>query len=216
MDIMDIIFSLASAWLNIFINTLTNLKIIWVTYPVYIAWLSLEFFVERKGIHFGHAIANSIIFSWVSIDWLKELYRSNEIFNIDKLFIALFFLSTSLFILFAAFKRWKIAKIIGKTGFFAYFQIMLTPFIYDIVEFDYINILSIFIFFPFIYLIFYLIDKYIPEIIAEEEIKGQYEDIYNFAEENLQYSQNYGYPTNYGNYYGYEYYNYPYRGYYKR
>ncbi|MGC9133411.1 MAG: hypothetical protein ACP5GJ_03375 [Nanopusillaceae archaeon] len=211
MDIISTIFLLASAWLNIFINTLINLKIVWITYPVYIAWFSMEFFVERKGIHFSHAVANSIIFSWVSIDWLRELYEHNQIYSIDKLFITLFFLFISLFTLFSAFKRWRIAKIIGKTEFFAYFQIMLTPFIYDIVEFNYINILSLFVFFPFLYLIVYLLDRYIPEI-SEEEEKKQYENIDNFAEENLQYSQNYNY-SGYNNYYSS---NYPNNLYYRR
>ena len=208
MDIVQLLILLTQSWLNILTNTLINLKIIWITYPVYIAWFSMEFFVEKKGIHYSHAIANSIIFSWVSIDWLRELYSHNELFNQGKLFISLLFLFLSLSILFLAIRRKKIAKIFGKTGFFAYFQIMLTPFIYDVVEFNYINLLSLIVFFPFIYGLFYILDKYIPEIIEEEEEKMFGQDIENFAEENLQYSPNQNYYSYQYPYYNYQYYNY--------
>ena len=212
--IITYILILTKAWLNIFINTITNLKIIWITYPVYITWFSMEFLVEKKGIHYGHAVANSIIFSWVSVDWLRELYETNQLHNFDKLFIASIFLILSAIILFSAFKRWEAAKIFGKTGFFAYFQIMLTPFMYDIVPFTLINIIALIVFFPIVYYLFFILDIYLPEIIEEEEEKIKEEEEENFAEENLQYSNyqyyNYQYP-----YYNYPYYtNYYYRRYY--
>ncbi|BFI73699.1 hypothetical protein YN1_6860 [Nanoarchaeota archaeon] len=216
MDIIQILILLTNSWLNIFINTLINLNIIWITYPVYITWFSMEFFVEKKGIHYSHAIANSVIYSWVSIDWLRELYKHNELNDPGKLFISLLFLFLSLFALISAIRRKRIAKAIGKTGFFAYFQIMLTPFIYNVVPFSLINLLSLVIFFPFIYIIIFIIDRYIPEILEEEEetIKNEENDIDNFAEDNLQYSNNnqnyYNYqnPYNYHDYYYFRNYNY--------
>ncbi|MCG2868972.1 MAG: hypothetical protein L7H07_02785 [Candidatus Nanopusillus sp.] len=206
--------SIFQAFSTIFISTLTNVEIIWVTYPVYITWFAMEFLVERKELRYSHSLANSIIFSWVSIDWLRHLYLDNELNDYNKLIITLFFLFLSLFILIASIKRKKIAKIFGKTGFFSYFQIMFTPLIYGIIEFNYIDFLSIIIFFPLIYITVYVIDKLLPEFIEEEEEKfkeefeeeNNEEDIDNFAENNLQYNQqNY---SNYYNYYGYNYGNY--------
>jgi hypothetical protein len=201
--------SLFQAFLTIFISTITNIEIIWITYPVYITWFAMEFLVERKEIRYSHSLANSIIFSWVSIDWLRHLYLDNELNNYNKLVITLFFLFLSLFILIASIKRKKIAKLLGKTGFFSYFQIMFTPFIYGIIEFNYIDFLSVIIFFPLIYIAVYAIDKVIPEFIEEEkkfEEENEEENIDNFAESNLQYNQqNY---SNYYNYYGYTYGNY--------
>jgi large-conductance mechanosensitive channel len=204
--------SLFQAFSTIFISTLTNVEIIWVTYPVYITWFAMEFLVERKEITYSHSLANSIIFSWVSIDWLRHLYLDHELNDYNKLIITLFFLFLSLFILIASIKRKKIAKILGKTGFFSYFQIMFTPLIYGIIEFNYIDFLSIIIFFPLVYIIVYVIDKVIPEFVEEEEKleeeneENNEEDINNFAENNLQYNQqNY---SNYYNYYGYNYGNY--------
>ncbi|MCG2868237.1 MAG: hypothetical protein L7G90_02535 [Candidatus Nanopusillus sp.] len=205
--------SIFQAFSTIFISTLTNVEIIWVTYPVYITWFAMEFLVERKELRYSHSLANSIIFSWVSIDWLRHLYLDNELNDYNKLIITLFFLFLSLFILIASIKRKKIAKILGKTGFFSYFQIMFTPLIYGIIEFNYIDFLSIIIFFPLIYITVYVIDKLLPEFLEEEEkFKEEFEeenneeDIDNFAENNLQYSQqNY---SNYYNYYGYNYGNY--------
>jgi hypothetical protein len=206
--------SIFQAFSTIFISTLTNVEIIWVTYPVYITWFAMEFLVERKELRYSHSLANSIIFSWVSIDWLRHLYLDNELNDYNKLIITLFFLFLSLFILIASIKRKKIAKILGKTGFFSYFQIMFTPLIYGIIEFNYIDFLSIIIFFPLIYITVYVIDKLLPEFIEEEEEKfkeefeeeNNEEDIDNFAENNLQYNQqNY---SNYYNYYGYNYGNY--------
>jgi len=206
--------SIFQAFSTIFISTLTNVKIIWVTYPVYITWFAMEFLVERKELRYSHSLANSIIFSWVSVDWLRHLYLDNELNDYNKLIITLFFLFLSLFILIASIKRKRIAKILGKTGFFSYFQIMFTPLIYGIIEFNYIDFLSVIIFFPLIYITVYVIDKLLPEFIEEEEEKleeefgeeNNEEDIDNFAENNLQYNQqNY---SNYYNYYGYNYGNY--------
>jgi len=170
----------------------------------------MEFLVERKELRYSHSLANSIIFSWVSIDWLRHLYLNNELNDYNKLIITLFFLFLSLFILISSIKRKKIAKILGKTGFFSYFQIMFTPFIYGVIEFNYIDFLSVIIFFPLIYTAVYVIDKLLPEFIEEEEKKfeeeNEEENINNFAESNLQYNQqNY---SNYYNYYGYNYGNY--------
>jgi len=211
---IDIV-SLFQAFLTIFISTLTNVEIIWVTYPVYITWFAMEFLVERKELRYSHSLANSIIFSWVSIDWLRHLYLNNELNDYNKLIITLLFLFLSLFILIASIKRKKIAKILGKTGFFSYFQIMFTPFIYGIIEFNYINFLSVIIFFPLIYITVHVIDKLVPEFIEEEEKKfeeeneeNNEEDNDNFSESNLKYNQqNYSnyynyYRYNYGNYYG--------------
>jgi len=205
--------SIFQAFSTIFISTLTNVEIIWVTYPVYITWFAMEFLVERKELRYSHSLANSIIFSWVSIDWLRHLYLDHELNDYNKLIITLFFLFLSLFILIASIKRKKIAKILGKTGFFSYFQIMFTPLIYGIIEFNYIDFLSIIIFFPLIYITVYVIDKLLPEFVEEEEKfeegfeeENNEEDIDNFAENNLQYNQqNY---SNYYNYYGYNYGNY--------
>ena len=206
--------SLFQAFSTIFISTITNVEIIWVTYPVYITWFAMEFLIERKELTYSHSLANSIIFSWVSIDWLRHLYLDHELNDYNKLIITLFFLFLSLFILIASIKRKKIAKILGKTGFFSYFQIMFTPLIYGIIEFNYIDFLSIIIFFPLIYITVYVIDKLLPEFVEEEEEKfeeefgeeNNEEDIDNFAESNLQYNQqNY---SNYYNYYGYNYGNY--------
>jgi len=203
--------SLFQVFLTIFISTITNVEIIWVTYPVYITWFAMEFLVERKEIRYSHSLANSIIFSWVSIDWLRHLYLHNEFNDYNKLIITLFFLFLSLFILISSIKRKKIAKILGRTRSFAYFQIMLTPFIYGTIEFNYIEFLSIIFFFPLIYIALYLIVKLLPEFTEEEEeekFEEEYEEnnVDNFAENNLQYNQqNY---SNYYNYYGYNYENY--------
>ncbi|MFZ8800825.1 MAG: hypothetical protein ACO2ON_01435 [Candidatus Nanopusillus sp.] len=212
---IDII-SLFQAFSTIFLSTLTNEKIVWITYPVYIVWFSLELLEERIKFTYGNSLANSIIFSWVSIDWLRYIYLHNEFDNYNKLILTIFFLSLSIFILIASLKRKKIAKILGKTGFFAYFQIMFTPFIYGIIEFTYINFLAVIIFYPLIYFTIYVIDKLVPKFVDEEEKKFKENNIEentdNFAESNLQYSQqNY---SNYYNYYGYNYGNY-YENYYR-
>jgi len=204
--------SLFQTFSTIFISTLTNVEIIWVTYPVYIVWFSMELFIERIKFTYGHSLANSIIFSWVSIDWLRHLYLHHEFGNYNKLILTIFFLSLSIFILISSLKRKKIARILGRTGSFAYFQIMFTPFIYGIIEFTYINFLAVIIFYPLVYFAVYVIDKLVPEFTEEEEIfeeenvENIEEDYDNFAESNLQYNQqNY---SNYYNYYGYYYGNY--------
>ncbi|BBL45485.1 hypothetical protein MJ1_0320 [Nanobdella aerobiophila] len=207
MDITIILLNIVDSWLNILILTITNLQIIWITYPTYITWISMEYFVEKEGIHYSHALANSIIFSWVSIDWLRELYETSNIYDLPKLFIALGFLSLSIFILISAAKRKKIAKLLGKTGVFAYFQIFLTPFMYNLSSFNINNIISIIAFFPIIYLIVYLIDKYLPSFIDEEieqddnnyDINNNYQD-YNQYNYSNNYGQNYNY-QNYNRYY---------------
>jgi hypothetical protein len=208
---IDII-SLFQAFSTIFVSTLTNVEIIWVTYPVYIVWFSMELFIERIRFTYGHSLANSIIFSWVSVDWLRHIYLHHEFDNYNKLILTIFFLSLSIFTLIASIKRKKIAKVLGRTGSFAYFQIMFTPFIYGIIEFTYINFLAVIIFYPLMYFAVYVIDRLVPEFIEEElegkkfEEENNEEDTNNFAESNLQYSQqNY---SNYYNYYGYNYGNY--------
>jgi ABC-type multidrug transport system fused ATPase/permease subunit len=210
------ILSLFQAFLTIFVSTLTNVEIIWITYPVYIVWFSMELLIERERFTYGHSLANSIIFSWVSVDWLRHLYLHHEFDDHNKLILTTFFLSLSIFTLLTSIKRKKIAKILGRTGSFAYFQIMFTPFIYGIIEFNYINFLAVIIFYPLVYFVIYVIDKLVPKFAEEEEkFEGKINEEYinNFAESNLQYNQqNY---NNYYDYYGYNYGNY-YRNYYYR
>jgi len=121
---IDII-SLFQAFLTIFISTLTNVEIIWVTYPVYITWFAMEFLVERKELRYSHSLANSIIFSWVSIDWLRHLYLNNELNDYNKLIITLFFLFLSLFILISSIKRKRLQKYLGKLDSFLIFRLCL-------------------------------------------------------------------------------------------
>jgi len=118
---IDIV-SLFQAFSTIFISTLTNVEIIWITYPIYITWFAMEFLVERKEIKYSHSLANSIIFSWVSIDWLRDLYLNNELNDYNKLIITLFFLFLSLFILIASIKRKRLQKYLGKLDFFPIFR----------------------------------------------------------------------------------------------
>jgi len=209
---IDII-SLFQAFSTIFISTLTNVEIIWVTYPVYIVWFSMELFVERIRFTYGHSLANSIISSWISVDWLRHIYLHHELDNYNKLILTIFFLSLSIFILITSLKRKKIAKILGRTTSLAYFEIMFTPFIYGIIELNLINFLAVIIFYPLIYFAMYVINRLVPKFSEEEEFeekrfeeKNNEKDIDNFTESNLQYSQqNY---SNYYNYYGYNYGNY--------
>lgn len=170
MGIISLILTVIFDWFYIFINTLINEKIIWITYPVYFIWAVSEIFEESKEISYKHAAVNGTVDIWVSVDWLREIITKGEI-TVYGILLSLLNFLIGIFILKSAYEGRRIAKYLGKIKVISYFQIFLTPFIYGIVPFDLLQLLSVFIFFPIVYFVTEIFDKYLPEVIKEEREK---------------------------------------------
>ncbi len=203
-SIIEILKELVISWLDILILTLINPEIIWITYPIYLTWFATEYFVEKyEGVKINSVLVNGIVFSWVSIDWLRKIYSVGE-FDLLRIIISLFFAGLAVSLIILAIKRKKIAKIIGRTGSLAYFNVMFTPIIYGISELSIKNIISIIIMYPLVLLLMYVIDKFTPNLIKDEELESTEfneelfttNDKFSLSNDNITNNQNYIYNYN--------------------
>lgn len=169
----NILFDLINRWSEIFYLTLTNEKIIWITYPIYITWITIEIFEENEPSH-GHAIVNGVINLWVSIDWLRHTIIETKTFEWYILLTIFINFFISIMILRYALKKSNIANYIGKTRVVSYFQISFSPLIYKIIPFDILSLISIFFMFPIVFLTIELIKK----LIEKYHSNRSYEDIF--------------------------------------
>ena len=153
--------------------------------PIYLGWFISDYYQERKGTSFGNAISNGFMGLWVGIDWTRSsynIYKASETaslgFFIIKIIIAFGILAYAFIVMRAAAHGQKIAHFIGRIREIAYFAIVFTPIVYDVIPLDLLTIGSAILFFPIVYGIAEFVDYYVlppseAELAEESEVGAE-------------------------------------------
>jgi hypothetical protein len=157
-----------------------NLEMLWTLIPVYVNWLVVNSYQEKRGTPFGNAVANGFVCLWTGMDWTKTLFRdinsgANQLPAFSAI-LPLFIFIYGVLVIIQGFRGKRIAKYIGRVREVSYFIIVLTPLFYGLIEPDVITLIAILVFFPPAYLISELIARFTPAL-GGEEIAGVPEDM---------------------------------------
>ncbi len=153
--------------------------------PIYLGWFISDYYQERKGTSFGNAIANGFMGLWVGIDWVRNsynLYISSEAasvgFLIVKVLIAFGMLAYAFIVMRAAARGQKIVHYIGRIREIAYFAIVFTPIVYEVVPLDGLTLAAAVLFFPVVYGLAEFVDYYVlPPSEAELAEESESEEL---------------------------------------
>ncbi len=161
-------------WILIFLHTFDK-DVIWITLPVYITWFFTHYFQEKKETSFGNAATNGTIAIWVALDWIRQMVTRLGI-NPIKLGLAVFLIIYGIWITIEAIRAKPVAKYLGRINELAYFQLTLTPIMYNKIPLDFLSIMAIIFYFPIFYLLTSWLFKVLPEpyYMKQEEEKEFY------------------------------------------
>ena len=167
-------------WLAIFAAPIKEPEMFWIIIPIWINWFFTEFFVEKHGTTLGNAVSNGAIPILASVDWLRYSFRimssgtanfSLEIFV--KLFLSISVLVYGIFVIIAGIKLKRIVFYVGRIRWITYVLIMITPIIYDVIDFDFRTFWAVILFFPLYWWIIEIFDRITPEPrLYQEDSKG--------------------------------------------
>ena len=167
---LSFFWDLLKTWLYTFGVSFANLSTVWIIVPIWISWFFTEFFQEKEGTSFGNAISNGVVPLWVGIDWIRhltdQLIESKIEFSglvFGKFLISAIILVYGFVIIILGIKGREYIKYLGRIREITYVLVVFTPFIYGIIEPNYLYFLSIIIFFPAFYWIIEWIDRMTPE-----------------------------------------------------
>ena len=163
MPIIDILIQIVMRFGEILSAPLRHPDMLWIIIPIYIAWISGDYFQEKKITDFGNAATNATIILWVSLDWARQTvkYTFDMMFAI-KVIICILFIMYGLLILREVFKAKPIVHYIGRAREIGYFSVVVTPIFYNVISVDAITFAAIFMFFPVVYGINELWDRLLP------------------------------------------------------
>ena len=174
MAILDLIwagissfFSLLGYWLSLFfITPFQNFEVLWILIPIWLNLVVTDFYQEKHGTDLGNAVTNGVTILWVGIDWIRFLLRNYLAFDgnfLLKIILCLCTIAWGIFITIQGIRGKKIVELVGRVREISYVMLVLTPFIYSIVEPSWTYLFSILLFFPLFYGIFELIDRSLPD-----------------------------------------------------
>ena len=142
----------------------------WIIIPIWINWFFTEFFVEKYGTTLGSAVSNGAIPILASIDWLKYTYGiiseriSSFTFGIlIRLSLSVAVLIYGVFVIIAGIKLKHIVFYIGRIRWITYVLVMVTPIIYNVIDFNSRTLLVMILFFPLYWWVIEIFDRITPE-----------------------------------------------------
>jgi hypothetical protein len=171
MPIVEILVQIVMRFGEILVAPLRHPDMLWIIIPIYLAWLTGDYFQERKITDFGNAATNSIVILWVGMDWARQSVKTFA-FNaalVGKIIICAIFIIYGMIILRETLKARPIAHWIGRAREIGYFSIVATPIFYDVVPINTITIAAILLFFPVVYGLNSLWDRLLPAPPGEDE-----------------------------------------------
>ncbi len=124
--------------------------------PVYINWLSSEYFQEKIKTSLGNAAKNGFTGLWVSVEWIRTTYikfeyNPNPLLFTGKIIISILVLLYGVLIIRAAAKGESIVSVVGRVREVSYIAIVVTPIVYEVVPFDLTTLIAIIVFYPLFY-----------------------------------------------------------------
>ncbi len=161
------LWNLFTLWLSIFAAPAKNFEILWIIIPVWLNWIFIEWFLEKEGTGFGHAVSNGVVALWVGIDWLRFLTgfssKGNSIIHfIPKILIALLVLVYGIVVIIGGIRRSYFVHSLGRIREVTYALLMFTPIIYGTIPITMRSVLAIVVFFPLFYGFIEIIDRNLP------------------------------------------------------
>ena len=142
----------------------------WIIIPIWINWFFTEFFVEKYGTTLGNAVSNGAIPILASIDWLRYTYHiisertSSFTFGVFIRFSLSFaVLVYGVFVIMAGIKLKHIVFYIGRIRWITYVLVMVTPVIYNVIDFNSRALWAMVLFFPLYWWIIEIFDRITPE-----------------------------------------------------
>jgi hypothetical protein len=165
-------------WLSIFfVIPFKNFEILWVIIPVWINMIFSDFFQEKKGTSIGNALSNGAVMLWVGIDWTRFLVRAlssgkavfSWIIFLD-FFLCIIAVVYSIVIIYLGVRSKPVVKKIARIREISYVMLVFSPVIYGIVQVSWKYALVSIVFFPVFYLFFEILDRYLPDVIPENEM----------------------------------------------
>tara|TARA_Y100000034_G_scaffold36903_1_gene45345 strand:+ start:1190 stop:1837 length:648 start_codon:yes stop_codon:yes gene_type:complete len=148
-------------WLPI--SFLARISMIFALIPLYLNWLSSDYFQERKGTSYKNAITNGFTGLWVCVEWVRVsimvyMEQAGFLLLLGKLFMSLLILIYAVIIIKKSWRGERITHIIGRAREISYIAIMITPIMYNVAEFSFVTILAIIMLFPVFYGVVEFID----------------------------------------------------------
>lgn len=157
-------------WISIFAAPIQEPEMFWIVIPIWINWFFTEFFIEKHGTSFGNAIGNGVIPILASVDWARYLFRLLSEGAISftfgvffKFLLSVVVFVYGVFVIIAGIKIERIVFYIGRIRWITYVLIMVTPIIYNVINFDFQTLLAILLFFPLYWWTIEIFDRITPE-----------------------------------------------------
>ena len=157
-------------WVSIFAAPFKKPEMLWIIVPIWVNWFFTEFFVEKHGTTFGNAISNGVIPILASLDWTRHLYKlmSEGIIRLTfgtfmKFSLAALVFAYGIFVIIAGIRIKSIIFYIGRIRWITYVLVMVTPIIYNVIQFNFQTFLSILLFFPLYWWVIEVFDRVTPE-----------------------------------------------------
>ena len=166
---LSYLWNLLLFWLSIFAAPFKEPEMFWIIIPVWINWFFTEFFVEKYGTTLGNAVSNGAIPILASVDWLRHTYRllsEGTSFTFDifvKSFLSAAVLFYGVFVIIAGIKLKHIVFYIGRVRWITYVLVMITPIVYNVIDFDFRTLWAIILFFPLYWWVIEIFDRITPE-----------------------------------------------------
>jgi Na+/H+ antiporter NhaD/arsenite permease-like protein len=164
MPIIDVLLQIIIRFGQILGAPIKQPDMLWILIPIYLNWVFIDYFLERKGTGFGHAMTNGIVTLWAGTDWMRQTIKGSEFGagTITKIGISISFIIYGLVIMVESAKAKPIAKYIGRVREVSYFAIVATPIFYGVISVDLTTIAAILLFFPIVYGLMEVIDRLLP------------------------------------------------------
>jgi hypothetical protein len=166
----------------ILLAPLRDFDILWTLLPIYINWILLEYYPERKETPLGNVFINGFSAIWVGMSWIRYIYHSIAVieFVLIRIIVSIGMIGWGFFLMREAIEGRSIAKYFGKARIVCFLTIIFTPFIYEAIGIDKETLIAIlFIFLGMCFLSWFL-KRVLPEPkhlrIEKKGLAGEFEE----------------------------------------
>ncbi len=158
---------IAVRFVSILAAPATHLMTIYSLGPIYLNWITSEYFREEIHPEIKEAAKNGFTGIWVAGDWVRATYgryydSPNPLAFVVKLVLSALLFIYGVVLVTKAFKEEKIVMLIGRVREISYIAIMITPLVYGAVPVDWITLTAMLVFYPVFYALVELILFAVP------------------------------------------------------
>ncbi len=142
-----------------------SFEVLWTLIPVYIAWVISELTFRTSRNTFESAFSNGLSGLWVGLSWSRYLIEQGIVLeSFIKTMLSVFMIFYGLSVMIEAAMARKAAKVWGNNREFSFLAILLTPFIYGLLEFNLVTLLAGITLFMLFCLLFIILRQVVPEL----------------------------------------------------